>query len=257
MGRSDGFRGLEQGPGELFASCAQDVIELVNKVTVPDHGRLLFQGSLAQSDFNNIRVIVDGLRVVHRVECVGDFGPVDVDNLKVVDGLWLSTSFPPLSVVVDSDDVVVRVAGGGSIGWCKVVDGASAVDVYDVAVVLQKVLPIPVCLTFLPPTVVDGDDVIVRVAGGGSVGWFKVVDGASAIDIYDIIVVLYAKVLVPLPSRFSLVTKSWNDNRCVPVSKAIVIVSYGTVSILDTRCCLLYTSPSPRDRQKSRMQSSA
>ena len=30
-----------------------------------------------------------------------------------------------------------------------------------------------------------------------------------------------------------------------------------TIAVLDTRGCLLYTSPSPRDRQKSRMPSSA
>ena len=29
------------------------------------------------------------------------------------------------------------------------------------------------------------------------------------------------------------------------------------VSLIRVRCCLLYTSPSPRDRQKSRMPSSA
>ena len=44
-------------------------------------------------------------------------------------------------------------------------------------------------------------------------------------------------------------TLCFHDNSCVVVDER--------VRILPCRTCLLYTSPSPRDRQKSRMPSSA
>ena len=39
--------------------------------------------------------------------------------------------------------------------------------------------------------------------------------------------------------------------------KILKIVEKGKENFICTKCCLLYTSPSPRDRQKSRMPSSA
>src|SRR5665213_4594248 len=38
---------------------------------------------------------------------------------------------------------------------------------------------------------------------------------------------------------------------------AAVLAAYGSALVEMGNCCLLYTSPSPRDRQKSRMPSSA
>ena len=44
----------------------------------------------------------------------------------------------------------------------------------------------------------------------------------------------------------------------LPEGEVTVAVEYSTVNYKDGLCiCLLYTSPSPRDRQKSRMPSSA
>ena len=43
----------------------------------------------------------------------------------------------------------------------------------------------------------------------------------------------------------------------VPVIVVLILVYYQILYSLFNRSCLLYTSPSPRDRQKSRMPSSA
>ena len=52
---------------------------------------------------------------------------------------------------------------------------------------------------------------------------------------------------------------SWHGTTILAVkkNKEVVIASDGQVSLGQTVICLLYTSPSPRDRQKSRMPSSA
>ena len=58
-------------------------------------------------------------------------------------------------------------------------------------------------------------------------------------------------------------TKKWEDGNTYPyfpldISSASHPFYTGTQKIIDTGgSCLLYTSPSPRDRQKSRMPSSA
>ena len=46
-----------------------------------------------------------------------------------------------------------------------------------------------------------------------------------------------------------------NQDNLVPVSD--ISASYGIPKEILAKTCLLYTSPSPRDRQKSRMPSSA
>ena len=57
--------------------------------------------------------------------------------------------------------------------------------------------------------------------------------------------------------RFNLIVPRSRCPECGTAIKAwqnIPVVSY---LLLGAQCCLLYTSPSPRDRQKSRMPSSA
>ena len=60
---------------------------------------------------------------------------------------------------------------------------------------------------------------------------------------------------VPLTSRF-LGTRSLTDSLSAPLSAEDQTVQ-SMPEVSPTKCCLLYTSPSPRDRQKSRMPSSA
>ena len=45
--------------------------------------------------------------------------------------------------------------------------------------------------------------------------------------------------------------------KCVPLAKATRMTKSQKASAVSRKSCLLYTSPSPRDRQKSRMPSSA
>ena len=60
----------------------------------------------------------------------------------------------------------------------------------------------------------------------------------------------------PLYGR-EAVMRSWTDILSSPNSPKIVCKDAKTHFLTDNICCLLYTSPSPRDRQKSRMPSSA
>ena len=49
----------------------------------------------------------------------------------------------------------------------------------------------------------------------------------------------------------------WMENLIKPYSKAMNEIDAARLSMMQDYSCLLYTSPSPRDRQKSRMPSSA
>ena len=55
-----------------------------------------------------------------------------------------------------------------------------------------------------------------------------------------------------VPSEVSTVTQLTRN-----ISIAVPLVSSAMDTVTESEICLLYTSPSPRDRQKSRMPSSA
>ena len=76
----------------------------------------------------------------------------------------------------------------------------------------------------------------------------------------------------PITIRDNCAVPEWTHNQAEPDSEAVALahVACSTISVVccafvllvsnrvdELRRCLLYTSPSPRDRQKSRMPSSA
>ena len=69
-----------------------------------------------------------------------------------------------------------------------------------------------------------------------------------------LLVLLLASTLVGSGCTHDEFEDNWGV--CIPV-QAIGNVTAGNDSFLINSCCLLYTSPSPRDRQRSRMPSSA
>ena len=59
------------------------------------------------------------------------------------------------------------------------------------------------------------------------------------------------------PDETAVVKTAIDPTGDVPAQIAALAVSFGKKTSQDAQDCLLYTSPSPRDRQKSRMPSSA
>ena len=62
---------------------------------------------------------------------------------------------------------------------------------------------------------------------------------------------------IPCPTEGKVLELLFNENDTVEVNTIIARIGTEDSDSLDSNTCLLYTSPSPRDRTRSRMPSSA
>ena len=80
--------------------------------------------------------------------------------------------------------------------------------------------------------------------------------GVNAADPHKLISMLYEGALLAIAKARNSILLSDIPAKGAAISQALAIIDEGLNASLD-KSCLLYTSPSPRDRQKSRMPSSA